>query len=1741
MKPILLLSLAIMTIFSTTASTVSPDKTDEEGHKLSSLWKDYYKASRADKPQDEVSALEKIKKEAARKDLAWDFYDACEKYVSAKSSINWKLRSELKQQKTSEIEEFGSAVMSFYDMRKGSKSSEELEAFLLNHKEELLSGYNAEFCKHDSGINSFSFGEVLPDIISNDYEYALWSLLARTPRSTALAKEYFADSYPCSALIAYIEISDIDESTSKDKKISALKDYALKYSGKAAGMFARQDLLRLKFRDLTDSKETESKDLVSLKEECHEFISQCKDFQDDKEKALALCCSYPESLLETLNSSEILADYDNGILNIYLRNLTSVKVKISSSSKETISEETLKNPTGSYYLLDTVSFTLPKLDDGEYEIVLQSQDKKTTTELDYSLYRLSLALKQTAEGHSVYVADCVTGEPAKECTLVLLNEADKEVARASVNIKDGFTPLPDELSSKLVKNKWGYSVKAEKALSEGMAPLLSREENIYKKDFTKSSSAKESSQIRANIITDRGAYNIGETAFFKAVLFSGTSEFNTCPSGHPVSAELFDPSGNRLSSLSLSTNDFGSVNGSFTLTKAERGGLYRIKITDGNTNKVIASTSVLADEFVLPTFSLSWNKQTRFYLPGDEVLVSGSVRAYSGHLLGDAALHCEVLMGSDVIIQEEASLGVDGSFSFSFKTLENKTYAHYQIRATVTDKSGETLDFNDYIFVSGRLDTYSDIENVAKGEFSTTDGKGGDIISSDSIRLRLNLNSYNGDTDSTDLYPSLSSGYRLYRGDEKESPILKGTLTLGENDIPVKDLPSGLYSLETFSFATSETGKKYEDKQTSLFLKFSPEDKSVDSKISSFFLQEESGNPSILTGSGRGGIIVAAELYGEQGVLLEQKLVHIGNGDAGEVQKISFLRKDSYPRDLGIQLFYFRDREDYQYSAEFTISEEQMKDADRLILDFGHFVDSATPQAEYSIYIKTEPQAECAASIFDVASEAFRSNTWRETHPYKPTTGISMPDISAVCGVDEISSGYIMAKGASGVRLQSKAVMATAYTADAAIMEDSISEATTEEEAESGNGTSNTTWLRENFEKTIAWEPTLLPDKDGNIELKFKTSDKLSTYRVQLFAHDKSFNNAVAKRDFVVTLPVKVSIVPPNILYSGDTYKAIVTLYNSTDKDIMGEVSLRFLNGTSKDSPVIKECSTNITVPVGGESEFACPVTVPYIPNLGLLASFSTESGKDTFNDALFESVSVLPPYQTILESHSALLSDGADKDSLLTLLRGQFVNMDGNAAEVTEISILDMLKSAFKDGISTNSVNVIDLSSALYSDALLSKIEGGMEGKRLSAEERTSLTSKILSCHNADGGFAWVDGFTSSPIVTAKLLERFYLMEENLPLELKNLIPDAVTFLDNSFFGKSGARSVWFNRIGMENYLYVRSLYPSCKFEVEGIKKTDLKTFRKEAKKYLTPSSSESRKTGGILSKVRRIRTLDNLVGSSAGLDLASSFGIKFLRESKIKSSINKDVSSLVQYAVEHRSGGAYFPNAVTSRGLMDSELSAHAAICEVLDAHNENNLAENIRTWIMIQKETEQWETDPSYIEALSEVLKAKPQTLSLKVLALNIQRTIPFEEIKPASNGISIEKEYRRANGSILNAGDTLHLGERIKGVLKIDNDENRSFVKVTLPFAGALRPTSQTSGVCFSKQDNRFTGYMGYCNVRSDRQEYLFEAYPEFTTEIETEYFVVAEGSFSAPAPTIECLYAPHYRANDRSSQIISMEE
>ena len=839
---------------------------------------------------------------------------------------------------------------------------------------------------------------------------------------------------------------------------------------------------------------------------------------------------------------------------------------------------------------------------------------------------------------------------------------------------------------------------------------------------------------------------------------------------------------------------------------------------------------------------------------------------------------------------------------------------------------------------------------------------------------------------------------------------------------------------------------------------------------------------------------VAVDLFGIGDILLESRLVRIEPEDGIASEIISFPFKEEYPDPVSLHLLYFQDGREYSH----ILNASKPKPEYKIPIDFTGFTNKALPGTEYELSFKTAPFAECAASIFDVSTETIRPNRWYRITP-APIRYYG-PQYTSVCGgehsfrTDMFNRGRILKASSANLSAEEQAIPFQ------------LAEAANDTEGLPAN-------VRSYFTNTICWEPFIRSDAQGNANFKFTTSDKLSTYCVQIFVHDKDFSNSVIRKEMLVSIPVKVAIVEPQFLYENDKYTARITLSNSLGDDIRGKVAIRFFDGEDyRNAGLISGEGKEVTIPAHGSAGYDFSIICPEgITNLGVLASFDSDGGRYG-SDAVFVRIPVKKALQTITEAHSAVLFEGADKEALVDRLRGQFTGISGQEAKVREISILRMLTDAVPDRIEPESDNAISLSEALLSDHLLEKLGVG----RMTEKQRDEVRRKLEECINPDGGYAWFKGMRSSPLITACIL--IQAKEYGLSVSA-----DAVRYLDNEPLFLS-----------LGQYAYVRSLYGEVPFDTKALPAKDLKKFKKALKQYLLPPEVRGLE-GNVLSKTRRILTLKALQSNPA---LAAAWGIKAGR--KMEKSIVADTESILQYAQKHVDGGWYYPNAVMPwRGLLESELDAHVLLCKLLDSGeglteaemaDARQKADGIRLWTMLQKETQDWDSDPSYISALSEVLKGSESLLNTKVIALSATYSKPLSDIKESGNGFRAERRYLR-NGKEIHEGDTLHTGDRITAEYRIWSQENRSFVKLAAFRPACLRPVNQLSS-CFGNL---------YTNVKADRTEYWYDVFPEENITVREDFFISQEGSFQSPAVTVESLYTPYYRANDKyTDPLISVQ-
>jgi hypothetical protein len=1598
-------------------------------------------------------------------------------------------------------------------------------------------------------------------------------------------------SYPGEAFLKYLVMSekiDGQRPGGYAKGISLCNEYISEYSGKAASLLAKSMLLDLK-KDSLDVATATSEDYKNLYDEAWGYHSEARSYKSgiDSKIAGAVDSDFL-NFRAGLAAKSLDVSVKGDTAYVMFRNMDKATLTFAVDEKNAspLLKTTVTNPVRSFYAQDTVKVRLDCKDDGNY-IVTVANGKISGSDT-FSRHRLSIAVRGgSGSDYRFYVADWKTGEPSKSVDLNLYKNGELAASVKDVAV-DGFTSLPEAISEVISKNaNTAVFLEASCKDAEGYVKN-SYKHQIFK--YSQRSNTRNESEY-CNILTDKKAFNPGETVKFKAVLYTGDfrKSFAVVPEGRSVKAELFDSEQKSVATLELKTNEYGSVAGEFEIPKDRRNGRFRLVITDGQFS---GDCGLTVGDYVLPSFDVAFDDIDTLYFEGDTITVRGHIKSYSGHSLSSARASYEVGNWNSKYVEGPLSIDGDGLFEISYPTKKDSYY--YRFRVKVVDQTGETQEFTKNVYLVSSLNLNATLMNYAQGsvqldskanrwDYDSQSATNASLVSEDVAKVEFTVRN------AQNVVVKVPVTYSLKDASGKK--IESGTAISGETkEFALK--ASGIYSVVAHAEQQTSNGKTYKAECTLKLVKVGDSDKVLSAKVENIFKLVGAASDSkvrsgesidLQIGAGRGPVWAVVELFDDRCSVLDRRLVHLDGkaGEAGSLETISFEYKNEYPDAVRLMVFYFRDGTHYEFNRQINRERESLD----MPFEFKSFTDKALPGTKYSLTFRTGASAEAVAAIFDKSSERIAPNSWNDIslsdwYAVNPSTTASDGGVDDDYGENDefLVVGY--GKPTRRAKLESRApaptiAMATMDSAD--IPEEQLSESN---EAISEQEMSEVS-VRSDFSTSLAFEPFLHADADGNVSMDFTTSDKLSTFVVQVFAHDKQMHNAVARREMVVTIPVKVSVAEPKYLYKGDKYVLVASVSNASDKDVAGRVVLQSFGSASAAASLsasdfegqkpYQSVAKKMTVPAGKSSQVEFDVNPKDFEALGLKVVFA--DNEKTFSDAVFVTVPIYEAAQTVTEAHSAVVLPGADEKAILKMLQGQFTGTTSKGAEYSEIDIHQMLMDAIPDKAEPESKDVLSLSEALYVRLVARRLNDSLKVEMPDSE----LISRILACQNADGGFGWFQGMNSNAAITAVLLERFAkLRDKGLGVDGFNA-EKAIKFLDERQFVHGDAFPYWCGWLTSAQYAYVRSLYSEIPFDVNPASKSgqkeyddNFKEFKKYIAGYLVPSEKDGRGLQGqILAKARRISTLANLVNRSGGTDLAKAWGMKLSAASKMNASIAADMQSLFEYAVEHQNGGWYYPNAVMPwRGLLESELYAHSMLCDLLSneyivaalpsgsasfagssattaSERAKEIADGIRIWIMLQKETQHWEADPGYVDGINSVLSGSSDVLATKVIRLVKTYRKPIKDIKAAGNGFTIErhfyKEVRGADGKIaqleIQPGDLLHVGDKVTATYKIHSDENRSFVKLTAPREAMFTPAEQISGYYgwwgrpISYNAWSFTP-AGYRDVRFDCTEYFYDVYPEDDTTVSEDLYVTREGEFIAPVVTIESLYANHYRANDK---------
>ena len=134
-------------------------------------------------------------------------------------------------------------------------------------------------------------------------------------------------------------------------------------------------------------------------------------------------------------------------------------------------------------------------------------------------------------------------------------------------------------------------------------------------------------QLKVFLFTDRSIYRPGQTLYFKGItVSSGQDKKNSIKAGYETWIYLNDANDERIDSMRVKTNEYGSFSGKFQLPQSGLNGQLSLEMKDDE-----GSAYVSVEEYKRPKFYVDYEKMKGNYKLNDKIKVTGFAKAYAGN------------------------------------------------------------------------------------------------------------------------------------------------------------------------------------------------------------------------------------------------------------------------------------------------------------------------------------------------------------------------------------------------------------------------------------------------------------------------------------------------------------------------------------------------------------------------------------------------------------------------------------------------------------------------------------------------------------------------------------------------------------------------------------------------------------------------------------------------------------------------------------------------------------------------------------------------------------------------------------------------------------------------------------------------------------------------------------------------------------------------------------------------------
>jgi len=777
--------------------------------------------------------------------------------------------------------------------------------------------------------------------------------------------------------------------------------------------------------------------------------------------------------------------------------------------------------------------------------------------------------------------------------------------------------------------------------------------------------------------------------------------------------------------------------------------------------------------------------------------------------------------------------------------------------------------------------------------------------------------------------------------------------------------------------------------------------------------------------------------------------------------------------------------------------------------------------------------------------------------------------------------------------------------------------------------------IRTNFNETAFFYPQLETNDEGEVVVSFKVPESLTRWRMMGLAHTQDLQSAYCENTLVTQKDLMLAPNAPRFFREGDIIEFPVKISNISDKDLSGQVCLELFDALTM-TPVkdIKKLDVlNFNVPSKQNTSVSWTFQIPE----GLSAiTYRVVAKSGSFSDGEEKPIPVLTNRMLVTESlplyvngkqtkefeFTKLINSGASKTLRHESLTLEFSSNPAWYAvqalpylmeypyECSEQTFSRLYANSLASHIANSSPKIKQVFDSWRdlpdSKALLSNLEKNQELKYVLLEETPwvlnsqneterkkrigllfdlnnmaaqleSAVKKLSQSQKGSGGWPWFEGMDESRYITQHIvagighLHKLKVDEVIKHEKINRMMDKAIPYLDNQID---------------EEYDYLKRYYKGKELDENHLSDMAIHYLYTRSFFMDKPIPSGSKEAVDYFKKQAQTYWLNNRKYSQGMMALA-------LHRMGDTETPKKIVASIKEFAQHSEELGMFWKDNSGGWYWYEAPIETQALFIELFDEVTNDEFSVNeMKVWLLKQKQTQDWKTTKATAEAIYALLlrggnwlesdklveiqvgnikvdpkqmpdvkveagtgyfktkwtadQIKPNMGKVKLTkttdgiawgALYWQYFEQLDKITPHETPLKLNKklfiEKLTPRGPVIEPLDEKHplnVGDKIIVRIELRVDRAMEYVHMKDMRASSFEPINVISR--YKYQDG-----LGYYESTKDAAVNFFMGYlPKGSYVFEYPLRVAHRGDFSNGITTIQCMYAPEFTSHSEGIRV-----